>query len=786
MSLTFDQIHTEKKQRLLFEMLEKTARGIREIPNDNSKLDRCPICESENVSEYVQAFGFDMSLCGGCGLLFCNPYPNDEQLRAYYSSEMKSFENEFFLESFDHRVRLFTPRVDIIHALKPSGRLLDIGSAIGIFVEALLRRESPLDITCCDLSPEACESLRKRFPDVRVINEDACALTEEEGFEGGYDVVTMWDTIEHIVDQNKMLQGVRDLLADDGIFVFSTPNTHSFEWLTAQEKHTQILPPGHVNLMNEGNIRLLLERNGFDLAEAHTLNASLDITYVQKWLDQKKIDASKAGGFLAEVINDPGFVALLENYLIDNRMAGNILVVARKHQKADAPLDLKTPADVDEALVAGNRRTAGEISRRPFKGLLNETYAPGEADALYISEAQGAYMTDTDGNRLLDLGMAAGSALLGHAHPDVVRAITDQTRRGAAYIRPTFQATDYGEALNGFFPHHSAFALCNSGSEATMRAMRIARAHTGRRRIGVFGGFWHGGQDGALVGEDYDSQANAPVMKALSGGLIWPMDENLLLLPYNSENAFELITKHGEELAMVFVEPAQGSIPLDSVGPFLQGLRDVTEQHGILLGFDEIITGLRLNIGGGAGLYGITPDISTFGKIIGGGLPVGAVGVRDDIAPTVRDGPDGSPPVFMGGTFSANPMTAAAGLAVFRHIQDAGPDLYDDLGRKGQALRDAVDAHCRENALPAHMIGVQSMSRLVFSDKPVKSRRERDEAEAWFSGHAIFQRYCRAAGLHLPSNGILFLSTAHGEDEVKEAARILCDGIDHALAAISD
>lgn len=778
MSLTFDQIHTEKKQRLLSEMMEKTARHIRTIPNNSPKLDCCPICESGDVTDYVQAFGFDMSQCGACGLLFCNPYPNDAQLKAYYTSEMKSFENEFFLESFDHRVRLFMPRVDIIHALKPSGRLLDIGSAIGIFVEALQQKESPLEITCCDLSPEACESLRQRYPDVSVINEDACSLTDDSG----YDIVTMWDTIEHIVDQNKMLQGVRNLLADDGLFVFSTPNTRSFEWLTAQEKHTQILPPGHVNLMNEKNIRLLLERNGFDLVEAHTLNASLDITYVQKWLDQKKIEPSKAGGFLSEVIFDKGFVALLENYLIENRMAGNILVVAGKHRDAGTGPKLSTIADVDRTLKAANRHTVGEISKRPFDGLLNEGYASSQADALYIAGAGGAYMTDTDGNRLLDLGMAAGSALLGHAHPDVVQAVNAQARRGMIYIQPTFLATDFGAALNEFFPHHSSFALCNSGSEATMRAMRVARAHTSRRKIAVFGGGWHGGQDGALVGEDYLSPADTPALKPLSGGLLWPMVENILMLPYNSDRAFDLINQHAEELAMVFVEPAQGSIPLDTVGPFLQRLREETDKLGVLLGFDEIITGLRLGMGGGAGLYGVNPDISTFGKIIGGGLPVGAVGVSAEIVATVRDGRDGNPPVFMGGTFSANPLTLAGGYAVLQHIRTAGPDLYAGLGRMGEALRRAVNDHCREKSLPAQMIGVQSMSRVVFSDKPVTCRRERDEAEAWFKGHVAFRRYCRAAGLYLLSNGILFLSTAHGEAEVIEAVRILCDGIDHVLA----
>ncbi len=315
-----------------------------------------------------------------------------------------------------------------------------------------------------------------------------------------------------------------------------------------------------------------------------------------------------------------------------------------------------------------------------------------------------------------------------------------------------------------------------------MRAMRIARAHTGRRKIAVFGGGWHGGQDGALLGEDYSSPADAPAFKPLSGGLLGPMDENILMLPYNSERAFDLIGQHAGELAMVFVEPAQGSIPLDTVGPFLKGLREETEKRGVLLGFDEIITGLRLGLGGGAGLYGIRPDLSTFGKVIGGGLPVGAVGVSADIVPTVRVGRDGNPPVFMGGTFSANPLTLAAGYAVLQHIRAAGPGLYEGLERMGNLLRRSVNDHCREKSLPARMIGVQSMSRLVFSDKDVTCRRERDEAEAGFKGHEAFQRYCRVQGLHLPTNGVLFVSTAHGEAEVTQAARILCAGIEHVQA----
>ncbi|MEE2698931.1 MAG: aminotransferase class III-fold pyridoxal phosphate-dependent enzyme [Pseudomonadota bacterium] len=782
MSLTFDQIHTEKKQKFLFEMMEKTARDIKKIKNESPKLDNCPICETKNIEDYTRAFGFDMSRCVECGLLFCNPYPNNDQLKAYYNSEMKSFENEFFLESFDSRVQLFGPRVDLIHALKPHGRLLDIGSAIGVFVAALHMGKSPLDITCCDLSPEACDALRQRYPDVRVINDDISNLVDA----GGYDIITMWDTIEHIVDQNKMLLVVEKLLADDGIFVFSTPNTRSFEWLIAQEKHTQVLPPGHVNLMNEYNIKLLLKRNGFDLAQSHTLNASLDISYVQKLLKQKKINPSNFGGFIAEVLEDPNFVELLEGYLIENRMAGNILVVACKTSNKKSFQNSKNTTDVDTVLEARNQRTAQRISQKFYKGLLNEGYASCDVDSLYISGASGAYMTDFDGNKLLDLGMAAGSALLGHAHQDIVGAIKKQAGCGVAYIRPTFLANEFGEALNDIFPHHSAFALCNSGSEATMRALRIARAHTGKRKIALFAGGWHGGQDGTLVGEDYLSSSKEPDLKPLSSGLLWPVNENILMLPYNSEYAFELIDQHANELAMIFVEPAQGAIPLDTVGPFLKKIREKTSKQGILLGFDEIITGLRLCKSGGAGYFGIEPDISTYGKIIGGGLAIGAIGVSDEIELTVRYGQGETLPVFMGGTFSANPLALASGFAVLKHVNAAGVELYKSLNHLGKKLRRTVNDYCVEKSLPAQMIGLESMSRIVFSDKEVRCRRDRDEAESWFEDQEKFQRYCRFRGLHLPTNGVLFLSTAHSEEDVNEAACILCEGIEYVLANTKD
>lgn len=326
MTISFDEIHTRKKQQLLAEMMEKTARSLLHLDNPNPKLSRCPLCDSGEVGFYVQAFGFDMFRCTACGLLFCNPYPSSEQLHRYYNSEMKAFENEFFRESFENRIRLFQPRLEIIRKFKSAGKLLDIGAAIGIFAETLARSDTNFTVTCCDLSTEACRELGVRFPQFEVVNADVLTLDEHET----YDVITLWDTIEHIVDLHPLLDKIHRLLKDDGILVFTTPNTDSFEWDCAGNRHVQILPPGHVNLLNEKAIRLLLGKNGFSLVDAYTLNASLDISYVKKLLGNGQADSARIGVFLEKALHDPEFEGILTDYLIRKRKAGNIMVVAGK------------------------------------------------------------------------------------------------------------------------------------------------------------------------------------------------------------------------------------------------------------------------------------------------------------------------------------------------------------------------------------------------------------------------------------------------------------------------
>ncbi len=327
MNIKFDDIHTDKKQRLLEEMMIKVSQELHQIAT--GKVVRstiCPVCNKSNISLFVNKYGFNMDKCVDCGLLFCNPYPTDEQVHYYYNSEMKKFENEFFMESFEKRIQIFLPRIELIKKYKSRGALLDVGSSIGIFVEALNQSIHEFNITCCDISLDACKQLEARYPDIKILNQDYRFL----GNVNKYDVVTMWDTVEHIVDQNELFSSVRDVLLLNGVFIFSTPNTNSFEWITAQENHVQILPPGHVNLMNIDNISILLDRHGFELLDYFTPNPSLDIDYVLKVAGQEHIPPQNVGVFLDTKLVDKSFRLSFENLLINKKLAGNIVVVARK------------------------------------------------------------------------------------------------------------------------------------------------------------------------------------------------------------------------------------------------------------------------------------------------------------------------------------------------------------------------------------------------------------------------------------------------------------------------
>ena len=326
-AICFDEIHTSEKQLNLDKMMQLVNNDVKKIKNKNKKLKTCPICQDSKLRFFVKKYEFEMDKCESCGLIFCNPYPSKQQIYHYYNSEMKRFENDFFIESFENRLNIFYPRIEIIKKYSKSGWILDIGSSIGVFLEALNRVEHDFRLTCCDIDKDSCDKLKNRYPKVEVINSDFINIEKKPN----YDIITMWDTVEHIVDQNLLFDTVKQMLKKDGLFFFSTPNTDSFEWMIANTEHVQLLPPGHVNLLNIKSISTLLKNNGFSLKNHYTLNPSLDIDYVLKLKSKENKSNARQESYLFSLLLNTKFRADFERILKKHKKAGNILVVAQKN-----------------------------------------------------------------------------------------------------------------------------------------------------------------------------------------------------------------------------------------------------------------------------------------------------------------------------------------------------------------------------------------------------------------------------------------------------------------------
>jgi glutamate-1-semialdehyde 2,1-aminomutase len=401
--------------------------------------------------------------------------------------------------------------------------------------------------------------------------------------------------------------------------------------------------------------------------------------------------------------------------------------------------------------------------------VFNEGYG-SSAYGPYIESANGCWVNDISHNSFLDTAMAGGTAIMGHANPIINNAIIGQLEKGALYTSPNAITHAVIAKVLEMLPWFDKAIMCNSGSEATLRAIRIARAHTTKQKIGVFSGGWHGAHDQVLVEEDYTGEESAPKAKYKGKGIASKSLNQLVFLPYNHPAAFDLIRKHADELAVILIEPAQGSNPRDDIGDFMKELRTVTQETDILLCFDEIITGFRLALGGGQEYFGVRADMATYGKTLGGGLAIGMVAGTSDIMSVIRDGP-----VFMGGTFSANPLSMTSALATLEILEKNSREIYATLNRTGQDLKLAINDFCMENEISAHMIGVGSMLRLVFAKPPISSRRQRDITEVPYSQQLDFYAAMLMQGVHVAANRINFLSVAHSEPDILKLTQAYSD-----------
>jgi glutamate-1-semialdehyde 2,1-aminomutase len=385
----------------------------------------------------------------------------------------------------------------------------------------------------------------------------------------------------------------------------------------------------------------------------------------------------------------------------------------------------------------------------------------------FITSAQGATMTDVDGRTYVDYVGSWGPMILGHADPELIDALHAALGRGTSYGAPTELEIEMAEEIIDAVPSVEMVRMVNSGTEATMSALRLARGFTGRDRILKFEGCYHGHGDSLLVKA---GSGVATLGLPDSPGVTASVAQNTLTAPFNDVAALEQIfDEHGATIAACIVEPVVGNMgcvpPQDG---YLKALREVTRRHGALLIFDEVMTGFRLARGGAQELYGVTPDLTTLGKIIGGGLPVGAYGGRRDIMSQVA--PAG--PVYQAGTLSGNPLAMTAGLAVLRRLRDRA--LYEGLERAGRRLCEAMAEAAREAGVQTVTNRVGSMFTTFFTDAPVTdwtsaARSDRERYGKFF--HAMLEE-----GVYLAPSQFeaAFLGAAHTDellDRTVEAAR---------------
>ena len=380
---------------------------------------------------------------------------------------------------------------------------------------------------------------------------------------------------------------------------------------------------------------------------------------------------------------------------------------------------------------------------------------------LFISRADGCHIYDADGNRFIDYVGSWGPMILGHRHPAVIESLTRALERGTSYGAPTAIEVELARLVVAAVPSVEMVRMVNSGTEATMSAIRLARGVTGRDAIIKFDGCYHGHADCLLV----DAGSGIATL-AIAGSPGVPADfvKHTLSLPYNDVAALEkVMADRGEAIAAIIVEPVAGNMGLvPPIEGFLPALRNLCDRYGALLIFDEVMTGFRVAHGGAQALYGIVPDLTCFGKIIGGGLPVGAYGGRREFMRQVA--PEGS--VYQAGTLSGNPLAMAAGVATLKEI--AKPGFYEALDQQAEKLRVGLRSAAAGAGIPVSTARVGAMLGLFFTEGPVRCF-----ADAKRSNLERFSTYYRkmlAAGVYLAPSQFeaFFISAAHGDDAIDQ------------------
>jgi glutamate-1-semialdehyde 2,1-aminomutase len=411
-----------------------------------------------------------------------------------------------------------------------------------------------------------------------------------------------------------------------------------------------------------------------------------------------------------------------------------------------------------------------ERARRRLPGGVLGTARYADEAAFVVKSGQGARIHDMSGRAYVDYVLASGPLILGHAHPAVVAAVREQVEGGTTYFMVNEPIIQLAEEICRAMPCAEQVRFTSTGSEATFFALRMARTYRKRDKILKFEGGYHGAHDYAMMSSSPRSPKAFPAPVPDSSGIPHAIEADVLVAPYNDLGTVEgIVAAHADELAAVIVEPFQRLVPPQP--GFLQGLREVTRRHGVLLVFDEVVTGFRLAYGGAQQYYGVVPDIAAVGKIVGGGFPLAAVCASEELMRPFDPRQDGVADfISQSGTLNGNPIAAVAGLATLAELRR--PGAYETLHGTGRRLMTGIAALAEKAGLAAQVVGEPVVFDLLFTDEPIVDYRSLQKADGALG---------RALTTGLIARGVvknsqkMYVSLAHGESEVADTLQAFED-----------
>lgn len=414
-------------------------------------------------------------------------------------------------------------------------------------------------------------------------------------------------------------------------------------------------------------------------------------------------------------------------------------------------------------------------AQRYFPGASNGNAALSSETGFVIAAGKGSRVYDPDGHAWIDYLLGSGPMILGHAHPEVLAAVQEQLAKGTTFFYLNDKAIELAEAIVEAVDCAEQVRFTSSGSEATFFALRVARAFRGRDKILKFEGAYHGSHDYAMMNTEGQPPVDYPQAIRGSSGIPKSLEHEVLIAPYNDiEPTKAIIEQHHDELGAVIVEPFQRT--LSPLPGFLQGLREITTHYGIPLIYDEVVTGFRFAYGGAQEYYGVTPDLATFGKIVGGGYPLAAVAGKAEIMESFARPDNDGLAVGQVGTLNGNPVAAAAGLATLKVLRQ--PGTYERLRSSGQRLREQLAATLREHHVAGQVLGDGPIFHVLFTPQPVRTYRDALSADT--TKHRVFHDELLKHGvLKPPSKG--YISLAHSDEDLEATG----NAFDTAMASVA-